>query len=240
MSRRYIIILSIIALVAIVLVISNKPNSADDAIKERFVVAHPFDLEKIQGISKYRSCMGHSYSGKTVDGVEEPDDRSLKHYIIPNDGVSEVDIFAPFDGEISSVYFDNTRNNAQVWLTPNLESGQKWSFVFFHINLDEGFEDGSSVIAGQKIGKAKINQGGNFDIALKQGSGFFGPVLAPVYEYFSEELLADYSARGASEQDLIIPKLVRDQNPCPIIPGTEGRDAMFPSSIANEGVLQLL
>ncbi len=201
---------------------------------DKFVVAHPFDLDLIQSFSKYRSCMGHSYSGQTVAGGEEPHNRSLKHYITPLATVlasgGEVPIYAPFDGEISDVQVEQQNGDSQVWLTPNPKGIAQWHFIFFHVLLDEGFAKGSAVSAGERIGKANrahLALGGNFDIAVKRNAPFSRPAISPPFEHFSDAILADYAARGVTVSDTIIPKEYRDQNPCPIIPGSEGVDARF-------------
>ncbi|MBI1961091.1 MAG: hypothetical protein HYS45_00125 [Parcubacteria group bacterium] len=209
---------------------------------DKFVVAHPFNLDQIASFSKYRSCMGHSYSGQTVAGGEEPHNRSLKHYITPLASVresgEEIPIYAPFDGEISDVTYSEPEGDYQVWVTPNPTGIKQWHFIFFHVLLDEGFAEGSAVAAGERIGRAHLNLGGNFDIGMKRSAPFSRPAISPPFEHFSDAILADYEARGVTVADITIPKEYRDANPCAIIPGSEGVDARFlPGSGEREQVV---
>ena len=205
------------------------------------VVSHPFDLDQIEGISKYRSCFAHNYSGPTVDGQTE-DNRSMKHYLIPLESVvknsQEIPVYAPFDGEIAEI---STQEDFgyDVELTPNAGSDKQWRFIFFHILLNQGLEKGSKVSAGQKIGKVKLTPAANFDIGVRQNSPDSSPLVDAPFKYFSPNILADYEKKGVTLENIIVTKAYRDQNPCQIKPGTEGMDAQFPFDMSTQNIIFL-
>ena len=63
--------------------VSSRPaNTSADANVEnqKFITANPFNLSQISAISKFRSCVGHDYSGLNANGKEETK-RSMKHYL---------------------------------------------------------------------------------------------------------------------------------------------------------------
>ena len=81
---------------------SVSENAEDDLL---FIIANPLDLSQIQRISLFRSCVGHDYSGKNIEGEEEIL-RSMKHYLEPLPalvGTNQIKIFAPFDGKVAEI-----------------------------------------------------------------------------------------------------------------------------------------
>jgi len=224
---------------------NSEIKTSDTQIKSEnsaalFVVAHPFDLNQIDSITKYRSCFGHNYGNKTVDGETE-DNRSMKHYLNLSKSIvksgKEIPVYAPFDGEISDISSWEDFGY-DVWLTPN-QGFKQWYFILFHISLDQGLKKGSKIQAGKRIGRVQLTPGGNFDMAVKKFKPFSAPVVDVPLKHFAPNILADYEARGITLENSIISKKYRDQNPCPVIPGTEGRDARFPSEAAEGEIIFL-
>jgi len=244
-SVKYKVILILLILGGLVFVLvprfyKSPPNVSPGDDEDSFVVAHPFDLSQIRSFTKYRSCAGHNYSGKTVDGEVE-NNRSMKHYVHPLDSIvqskTEIPIYAPFDGNIYEVSAEGA--DYQVWLTPNQKSLKKWSLIFFHVFLDDGFKENSKIVAGERIGRVNLMSGGNFDIGMKQITPFSPPLFDAPLKHFSSQILADYMKRGMTLENSIISKEYRDKNPCSIVPGTEGIDARFPSGVAESEMVFL-
>jgi len=71
---------------------------------DQFITSNPVDLSQINRISKFRSCIGHDYSGTNSEGRQESN-RSMKHYVEPINSLAgtsgELQVFAPFDGRIT-------------------------------------------------------------------------------------------------------------------------------------------
>jgi len=205
------------------------------SIPSHFITSNPLDLSQIQSISQFRSCVGHDYSGINSDGEKETL-RSMKHYITPKESIKKASVFAPFDGEISSIEGEQIDRGVQVWLSPPDSS---WNFIFFHINLVDGLERGSDVKTGQLIGYSDLTTGGNFDVGLKN-FGFGGQRFDSQFRYMTNEVLAEYAEFGITPENVITTKEYRDANPCPIVPGTESKyDTRFPSGDRDEDWVRL-
>ncbi len=206
------------------------PSSEKTLNENPFIVANPLDLTQIKALSKFRSCVGHNYSGRNTAGEKEIN-RSMKHYIEPLTALAEtsqqVKIFAPFDGKIEEVRHES--RGSQVHIQPiNASSG--WRFIFFHVDLLPQFnQEGTSVTGGQHIGYGNLVQGHNFDIGLKHFS-FNGQIFASPFQYMTETVLAQYAAVDITPDTIITTKAERDASPCRIQPGSSGRDAFFVST----------
>ncbi|MBI2141793.1 hypothetical protein HYU16_05230 [Candidatus Woesearchaeota archaeon] len=192
---------------------------------DKFIVANPLDLSQIERISKFRSCIGHDYSGLNKNGERETL-RSMKHYVEPLQKLragNTVKIFAPFDGKVSELL--ESPPGKQMFISAN--AAPSWNFIFFHISQLPEVRQGSSVKAGQLVGYAH-QEIHNFDIGLKQ-FGFRGQVFDSPFLHMSAAVLDEYAARGVNPENIIIPKAERDAEPCPV-EGTRNGDANFPGS----------
>ena len=184
---------------------------------EKFITASPFNVGQIAGISKFRSCVGHDYSGYN-ENMELETDRSMKHYLAPRskflDSNSSISIFSPFDGLITEIEKDESRDGYQVWISPR--SSQSYHFIFFHIIPKDGLSKNSEVTAGQHIGYAQLEGEESFDIALKK----FVPddndyqIIESPFPHMSSNIFYDYESKGLKLEDLIITKESRSQIPC--------------------------
>jgi len=178
---------------------------------EQFITSNPVDLSQINRISKFRSCIGHDYSGANSEAQLESN-RSMKHYVEPINSLAgtsgEIQVFAPFDGKITQATSGD--RGQQVWIS----TSNGWHFIFFHVDLLEQFSVGSSVNSGEHIGYANLLMGAaNFDIGLKQ----FGPgiqVFESPFLYMDSTLLDEYLKKGLAPEDLIISKFERNSKPC--------------------------
>lgn len=198
----------------------------------KFIVAHPFDLSQISAISKFRSCVGHDYSGYNAEKEIEIQ-RSMKHYLNGVGSVmgtnDKVKVYAPFDGKIEEILedfasFEGKQRGKQIWLSGKSANG--WVFVFFHVDLLDSIEKGTKVTAGQYIGHANLDNSPNFDITLKK-LGRIGPnTLESPFLHMSSEVADQYKNKGIELEDFIIPKSARDIEPCPC----SGEYCSFPSN----------
>lgn len=195
------------------------------------IVANFTELEKIEKISKYRSCAGHT----TVPQDEREMKRSMKHYFSVNSGYlgpDTVRIFSPYDGFVASVREDLAEGlEGEIWIVPDdifviLPPVGRWAFSVQHINIRAGLKRGSKVKAGELIGYAAV-AGGNrntFDVVYAKGAMFpkridnwNGPFtdLDSIFNQMPEEVWAQYQGKGITSKDeLIISKEKRDQTPC--------------------------
>lgn len=188
----------------------------------QFIQADFIDLDKIYSISKFRSGSGHDFN----DGSETC--RSMKHYFnvqitaegekerSENNGIPKppmagkaVDIFSPVNGEIVSIKEEQSPIGKQIYIKP--DKAKNFTIRLFHIYLLPGFEKGSIVKAGQKIGEIGIYQ--NTDIAIEEGPKFSNKLVS-YFQVMPDEIFAKYQARGAkSREDFIITKEERDADP---------------------------
>ncbi|MEK7132258.1 MAG: hypothetical protein AAB833_01950 [Patescibacteria group bacterium] len=195
------------------------------------IVANITELDKIEKISKYRSCAGHT----TVPQNEREMKRSMKHYfsVKPEHlGANTVDIYSPYDGIITTIREDRVEGlEGEIWIAPKnifviLPPIGRWSFSVQHINIREGLQQGSEVRAGELIGYAAVESGNRntFDVVYAKGGAvpkridnWVGPFtdLDSIFNHMSDKVLAQYEGKGVvSKDDLIISKEDRDQNPC--------------------------
>ncbi len=197
------------------------------------LVANFINLDKIEKISKYRSCAGHV----TVPQDERETKRNMKHYywVKPEYyGTDTVEIYAPFDGFVTVLREEPELNlegeigivpkDAFVWLPPIY----RWSFSVQHIYVRDDLRQGSEVKSGELIGYAASDAdkrlGGSFDIVYAKFGLPFKTIdnwrapfvdLDSVFNHMSDKVLAEYMAKGVtSKDDFIISKETRDQNLC--------------------------
>src|SRR3989344_7321343 len=203
----------ILVAVNFVLRATQKPSggslSENNPLEEdgEFIVANPLDLAEISYISKFRSCMGHDYSGKNINGEKETN-RSMKHYlgVKPDIASNQAKALAPFNGTIIDVGAEKSGRDAQVWIRPN--AAGEFGFIFFHIDLTPGLTKGSKVQSGQLIGYANIQRrGDNFDMGLKKFERFGGPnIFDSPFNHMNGELLTEYKKKGITPQNIIVSK----------------------------------
>ena len=208
---------------------TDKPEELRD---DKFIVANPFDLSQISAISKFRSCVGHDYSGFNADGERETQ-RSMKHYLNGINSVAgssnKAKVYAPFDGKITYIdedfaSFEGKQRGQQIWLSG--DSTGDWVFVFFHVDLLESITKDTKVKVGQHIGYANFENAPNFDFTLKR-SGFLGPnTIESPFLHMSPEVVEQYTNKGLKIEDFVVSKSVRDSDPC----SCTGEYCAFPSN----------
>lgn len=208
-----VLIVGVGAMAVMVRIKTKAPTAADKTAK--FVTAAPVDFEQMESISKFRSCAGHDYSGKNIDGVVETE-RSMKHYAVPvktlANTTGKVKIFAPFD----AVVINNSegKKGDNLDLSPTAASG--WVYELGHIESLKSLPEGSHVKSGDLLGY--YNDGGAFDLQFWYGDkhtvntlqGHFDSLFA----HMTPELAAKLAPFGLSADNLIVSKAERDAHPC--------------------------
>ncbi|HSX00942.1 MAG TPA: hypothetical protein VLF67_01755 [Candidatus Saccharimonas sp.] len=209
-----IVALGVVGVVGWKLYQSHNPF-VDTTHPPQFVTADFIDLSKIFSISKFRSLQGHDFSG----GGETC--RSMKHYVVPQhtqamgelvaqnggippkpDGKTDVDIFSPFDGQITRIDQERTPVGEQIYLRP--DTAPAFELRLFHVFKVDGIKVGAHVKAGQKLGV--ISSYSDTDISVEGGGKFIS-----VFQVMTDKVFAEYQARGAqTRDDFIISREYRD------------------------------
>lgn len=197
------------------------------------LIANFTDLDKIERISKYRSCQGHV----TVPQGSKETKRSMKHYfgVKPEYvGKGTVEIYSPYDGYVSVIRSEPELHlEGEIWIVPKrrlaiLPPLELWQFSVQHIIVSENLKLGSVVKAGQLLGYAAAPtlERDTFDIVYaklgvppKKIDGWTAPFadLDSVFNHMSDDVFAEYQQKGVSVEELIVTKEERDQNPCQYI-----------------------
>ncbi len=228
MLGKILIGVGILALIAAaVAYLSVKTNENEPPPK---LVANFVDLNKIEKISKYRSCTGHV----TVPQDGRESRRNMKHYfwVKPefNKG-NTVEIYSPYDGYVSVVRDEPGLNlEGEIWIRPKsnfvfLPPVGVWQFSVQHIDVNDDLKRGSEVKAGQLLGFAALSEkrGNSFDIVFGKMSIFPKKIdnwtapftdLDSIFNQMSENVLGQYKQKGLTEEEIILSKEIRDQNPC--------------------------
>lgn len=195
------------------------------------LVANFVDLEKIEKISKYRSCAGHV----TVPQDERETKRNMKHYfwVKPQYNKTDtVEIYSPYEGYVSVLRNEPGLNlEGEIWIIPDrkifsiLPPSGIWSFSVQHINVRKDLRMGSRVKAGEPIGYAALSEkrGNSFDIVYGKMSiipktidNWTAPFsdLDSIFNHMSNEVFVQYQKKGVTREKVIVSKEERDNNPC--------------------------
>jgi len=195
------------------------------------IISNFTELDKIEKISRYRSCAGHTTVPQDMSEMK----RSMKHYFWVKPeylGGDTVKIFSPYDGFVQVVRQDPQEGlEGEIWIAPKdmfvmLPPVGRWMFSVQHINIRDGLKQGSEVKAGELIGYGAVsaNNRDTFDVIFAKGSlspkeidNWNGPfsALDSVFEHMSSEIFSQYQQKGiASKEELIISKGERDNSPC--------------------------
>jgi hypothetical protein len=170
----------------------------------RFVNVNYLELAKVYRISKFRSAVGHDYS----DDFEAC--RSMKHYFQPRGNVnwSQVQVFAPVTGKISTVYEEWA--GTQLWVQSDLYPA--FFFIIFHIRLSNPLSIGDTVVAGQNLG-THVGSQTMSDIAVGVNTPR-GWKLISYFDTLSDMVFQNYLNRGiVNRGQLIISREQRDSDP---------------------------
>ena len=188
------------------------------------------DLDPYISISKLRAAYGHDYSFS--DEEYDPSGqscRSMKHYFdaftyeqrnSENFGAYDpkgiVKYYAPADGLLMDVNPNQfSATETEYRFTIMSDENPNLFFTFMHVDLLDELRSGASVKAGQHLGYI-IRPHGQGEIATWIYSGNSELKYISFFEVASDEVFAEYTARGAGERsDFIITREERDNNPIP-------------------------
>lgn len=206
--------------------IKSNQNEPPPKLTANFV-----DLNKIEKISKYRSCAGHLVIPQDGSQLRS----NMKHYFwVKKEFIKDntVEIYAPYHGYVSTLYKDEKENlEGEIWISPKkifalLPPFGMWNFSVQHINVRPNLKVGSEVKAGELIGYAALTDkaGDSFDIVYaklsippKRIDNWSSPYgdLDSVFNHMDDNVFALYRQKGIpSKEDLLIGKEQRAQSPC--------------------------
>lgn len=231
MIGKILIGIGILALILVAVVVFSVKSNENEPPPQ--IVANFTDLNKIEKISKYRSCAGHV----TVPQSERESKRSMKHYFEVKSEYSKnqtVEIYSPYDGYVTSLRSDPGEGlEGEIWIVPKrklpmLPPFGVWQFSVQHIDVRKDLKLGSEVKTGELIGYAAFSESRKpptFDIVY--GKMAFPPTpkridnwnspfadLDSIFNHMSENVFAQYQQKGLSKEMIILSKEERDQNPC--------------------------
>ena len=158
---------------------------------------------KIARIARFRSAIGHDFS----DEIETC--RSMKHYFEPRADIEPAGIclFAPVAGRIA--YIETEWAGDKVEIESRAWPGYR--IQIFHVVLEPGLAEGSTLEAGQALGH-HIGPQTMSDIAILDARE--GRRWVSYFEHLDAAVMAGYRARGlADSSDAIIPREERERWP---------------------------
>ena len=213
MTRLAVVVFVLFSLSLIVFISlkSQEKESSPPTLTKNFV-----DLEKIEKISKYRSCQGHIVVPTDASEIM----RNMKHYVLLKEefrGVDKVKLFAPYDAYVSS--FANTENGleGELWF----DAGSDWQFSIEHINIIPKLKSGGNVKAGDLVGYSGPK---GFDIVFAVGTsspkiidGYNSPFakLDSPFFHMNTETFSQYQRFGIQSPEVMVyTKEYRDNNMC--------------------------
>lgn len=194
------------------------------------ITANFTDLNKIEKISRYRSCAGHITVPQ--DGREAK--RNMKHYFWVKPQYNKpktVEIYSPYDGYVADMRSDPKEGlEGEIWISTQkifamVPPFGVWSFSVQHIDIKDSLKRGDKVKAGDLIGWAALSEkrGDSFDIVYgksgmppKRIDNWTDPFadLDSVFSHMNSSAFADYTKKGIHKEELIISREERDKNPC--------------------------
>lgn len=191
------------------------------------ITASFIDASKVEKISKFRSCQGHTVVPQ--DGSESR--RNMKHYLmlLPEYVGKKLEVYAPYDATV----------NFRTDTTQDLEGeisfaadGSDWSMSILHLVVLDTLKNGQKVKAGDLVGHVAdrgidlvYSSGGD---SVKMIDGWESPygALDSVFNHMSDAVFNQYlSDTVKTRQDMVYTKAFRDANPCQYV--SEGQSAQL-------------
>lgn len=167
----------------------------------RFVVADYVELTKVDKVSRFRSGVGHDYSG--LYGEDPESCRSKKHYYVAFHGQLPT-MISPVTGTLERIIDEG---DLQLLIIP--DGFPAFTVKIFHVTPAQPFSAGDRVTAGQRLGTGR-HQG---DIAVSVNTPS-GSRLISYFEVMQDHVFQSYVARGVTDRNaLIISKQDRDSHP---------------------------
>jgi hypothetical protein len=176
----------------------------------------------VQGVSKFRSCCGHTY------GTEEK--RSMKHYFYSRPTMTadnkSMPVYAPFDGQVMTIEPENNRlkchDNAPHGDQIRLGSLKNPNYMirFFHVNpqVKVGYVKKGELLAYVDLRScdeddpSQISErASSFDISLET----YGGKSVSIFDHMADDVLNEWKEVGITPENTKISKAERDEDPCP-------------------------
>lgn len=228
MAGKILIGIGILALCLVALIFFSVKSARSEPAPQ--IVSNFTNLDKIEKISKYRSCAGHV----TVPQDGKESRRNMKHYFWVKPEYNKentVEIYSPYDGYVSVLRSEPGLNlEGEIWIRSKsnlvfLPPIGVWQFSVQHIDVIKDLKMGSEVKAGELIGYAALSEkrGNSFDIVFgkmniipQKIDNWTAPFtdLDSVFNHMSDEVFAKYEQKGILRDNIIISKEKRDQTLC--------------------------
>lgn len=181
MSKKKIIILSTIGFILLVIafLFITKPK---DASTPPILTSNFMDIDKIERISKFRSCQGHTVVPQ--NGSESK--RNMKHYVILKPeywgGGKKAAVYAPFDGQVKGI-----RSEKEKGLEGEISFGvgaNSREVSYLHLDILDSVKERQKVKSGQIVGYAS-DKGVDVVYSGRGGVGVKN-IIAPLVSLFLE------------------------------------------------------
>ena len=219
-------------------------SSFDPENPPAFVTANFVDPTKIFLVSKFRSGIGHDFSGGSGETC-----RSMKHYLatmddkapdykiegggkkeampIPVKGV-DVPIYSPADGTYDLIPGDGIPINREVDVTPTAYATVRIRLM--HVAPLDSMKPGQKVKAGQQIGLVLRNQSFDAAIETQVNDKVNKTRYISIFKAMTPSVFAEWKKRGAtSPAQFSLTKAQVDAKPwkCETGTGAKAGDANF-------------
>lgn len=228
-KKKIVIVISILILLVIGFFAGERIFRGDGT--PPILTANFVDLDKVEKISKFRSCQGHT----VVSQDESESKRSMKHYVRLNEqhkNTGKVGLYSPFDGYVMGMHSDPEEK-----LEGSISIGTKnsaWEFTIEHINILSEIKNRQKVKAGELFGYVP---GDGFDVIysvyadeVKVIDSWTSPFakLDSIFNHMSNKAFAEYQKRGVENRNkFIYTREYRDSNPCRYLDGDDVQSAQL-------------
>lgn len=175
------------------------------------IITHDFvELDKIESISKFRSCQGHEYGSDESGEVPS----SMKHYYNPkfplyNNTNDTIKLFACFDGKITELsdwepFIGGGEGRGRKM---TIKGPQGYSAIYMHISILDNITNGKNVKSGDWLGFADCRSDSptttsNFDICIHSGNN--NQYIYSYFNFLTDEVFSLYQAKGITTRSTMI------------------------------------
>ncbi len=192
--------IALIVLSGMVIFLGSTPSASSLQNPPEFCTSDFVELDKIGGVTRFRSLEGHDYS----DSYEQ--NLSMKNYYIPKPEYGNssrlVCVFSPVDGSIIGVFPEGDGRGYQVHI--RVAQHPDYSVVLFHVNIFSNAVVGGTITAGELLGYADVRGSISFDIAVWRHVGVFRDKLYSYFDVVTDDVFSLYQSRGIADRAILI------------------------------------
>ncbi len=192
--------IALITLSSVVILLGSTPLDMSIQNPPEFCTSDFVELDKIGGVTRFRSLEGHDYS----DSYEQ--NLSMKNYYIPKPEYGNssklVGVFSPVDGSIIGVFPEGDGRGYQVHI--RVAQHPDYSVVLFHVNIFSNVVVGGTITAGELLGYADVRGSISFDIAVWRHVGVFRDKLYSYFDVVTDDVFSLYQSRGIADRATLI------------------------------------